>query len=165
MLPYFYSEILVKRKWFKEEDFIDILTVAQSVPGAIAVNASFNVGFQLKGFSGGVAAVLGMVIPAFTAVVLILLFFLNVRDHELVRKAITGIITASAALITISAIKLSGSVFRKGRLDNILIAIFVFLAIGLFNADIIWLLVFGVLVGVCRYFHKLKTIDGYKRDT
>mgnify|MGYP001154915926 CR=1 FL=1 len=46
MLPYFYSEILTKRRWFEEEEFVDILTVAQTIPGAIAVNASFNIGIS-----------------------------------------------------------------------------------------------------------------------
>ncbi len=153
MIPYFYSEILVKRKWFEEEEFIDILTVSQSVPGAISVNAAFNIGLCKRGFWGGLAAVLGMVIPAFLAIIILLIFFLNIRDESLIRKGIVGIITASAALICLSAIRLSKKVFEKSRIDNIIISMVVFFAIYLFDADIIWLILIGIIIGVLRYYH------------
>lgn len=160
MIPYFYAEILVKRRWFKEEEFIDIITVSQSVPGAIAVNASFNIGMCKRGIWGGIFAVLGMTIPAFTAIVLILLFFLNIKDELLVRKAITGILTASTALITMSFFRLSNKVFSKKRLDNILLSVFVFIAITAFNVDIVWLLLLGVIIGLLRHFKKNMNNQG-----
>lgn len=160
MLPYFYSEILVKRRWFNDDEFVDILTVSQSVPGAIAINAAFNIGMCKRGLLGGICAVLGMAIPAFLAVLFILIFILQVRDEAIVRKVINGIITGSAALILMSAVRLSAKVFSGGRIDNILLSIFAFTAIAVFDADIVWLLILGVVIGLVRHYY--KTIK--KRD-
>ncbi len=155
MLPYFYSEILVKRRWFDDEEFVDILTVSQSIPGAISINAAFNIGMCKRGIWGGIAAVLGMAIPAFLAVLIILIFILQVRDEEIVRRVINGIITGSAALILMSAVRLSSKVFSGGKIDAILISLFAFVAISIFDADIVWLLILGVIIGLIRHYYQV----------
>ena len=63
MLPLIERELIAKRKWIEQKEFLDLLTLAQSVPGPIAVNTSVFVGYKVRGFGGAVAALLGAVLP------------------------------------------------------------------------------------------------------
>ena len=59
MLPLIEQELITKRRWIEQKEFLDLLTLAQSVPGPIAVNTSVFVGYKVRGFGGSVAALLG----------------------------------------------------------------------------------------------------------
>ena len=79
MLPLIERELIAKRKWIEQKEFLDLLTLAQSVPGPIAVNTSVFVGYKVRGFGGAVAALLGAVLPSFVIILAIALFFADIR--------------------------------------------------------------------------------------
>ena len=64
MLPIIRNEI-VRRGWLKDEDFIDIIALAQSAPGLLAVNISIFTGYKLRGTAGSIVATLGSILPSF----------------------------------------------------------------------------------------------------
>ncbi len=100
MLPIIEREIVEKREWIERDKFLDILALAQSVPGALAVNTSFQVGYRLYGIKGALTAVLGAALPSFIIILLIALYFFEYRNHPLAEYAFMGILPAVAALIT-----------------------------------------------------------------
>lgn len=106
MIPLIEREIVEKRKWVKTKEISDILAVAGSVPGGIAVNAATFVGYRLVGVSGAVAAMLGVMLPTFCFVVLLSIFFLEVQGNPKMEAAFVSIRVTIVALITYAAIKI-----------------------------------------------------------
>lgn len=99
MLPLIEQELIVKRKWIEQREFLDLLTLAQSVPGPIAVNTSVFVGYKVRGLRGAAAALLGSVLPSFVIILLIALFFADIRQNPVVDAAFKGMRPAVVALI------------------------------------------------------------------
>jgi chromate transporter len=65
MVPLIENEIVTKRKWIAQEDFIDLLAISQSAPGILAVNISIFIGYKLRGIRGSIITALGTILPSF----------------------------------------------------------------------------------------------------
>ena len=90
---------LVERKWLNDEDFIDIITLAQTAPGLFAVNISILTGHRLRGTKGSVVATIASCLPPFLIILLGAMFFTTFKDNEYVIKAFKGIRPVVVALI------------------------------------------------------------------
>lgn len=90
---------LVERKWLNNEDFIDIITLAQTAPGLFAVNISILTGHRLRGTKGSVVATIASCLPPFLIILLVAMFFTTFKDNEYVIKAFKGIRPVVVALI------------------------------------------------------------------
>ena len=99
MIPLIQREVIEKHKWIDEKDFLDMLVLAQSTPGPIAVNTSVFVGYKLAGVAGAVMATLGTVLPSFIVILLLALFFAEVRENRYVDAAFRAMRPAVVALI------------------------------------------------------------------
>lgn len=90
---------LVERKWLNNEDFIDIITLAQTAPGLFAVNISILTGHRLRGTKGSVVATIASCLPPFLIILLVAMFFTTFKDNEYIIKAFKGIRPVVVALI------------------------------------------------------------------
>ena len=90
---------LVERQWLTDEDFIDIITLAQTAPGLFAVNIAILTGHKLRGTKGSIVATIGSALPPFIIILLVAMFFTSYKDNEYVIKAFKGIRPAVVALI------------------------------------------------------------------
>ena len=99
MLPLIERELITKRKWIEQKEFLDLLTLAQSVPGPIAVNTAVFVGYKVRGLRGAAAALLGTVTPSFVIILAIAIFFAGIRQNPVVDAAFKGMRPAVVALI------------------------------------------------------------------
>ena len=99
MVPIIEDEIVTKRKWISKEDFVDLLAIAQSAPGILAVNISIFIGYKLKGVQGAVVSTLGTVLPSFLIILLIAMFFQSFKNNIYVEKMFKAIRPAVVALI------------------------------------------------------------------
>lgn len=97
---------LVERKWMNDEDFIDIITLAQTAPGLFAVNISILTGYKLRGTKGSVVATIASSLPPFMIILLVAMFFTTFKDNEYVIKAFKGIRPVVAALIGVPLISM-----------------------------------------------------------
>ena len=95
---------LVDRKWLNDEDFIDIITLAQTAPGLFAVNISILTGHKLRGTKGSVVATVASCLPPFLIILLVAMFFTSFKDNEYVIKAFKGIRPVVVALIGVPMI-------------------------------------------------------------
>ena len=95
---------LVERNWLNEEDFIDIITLAQTAPGLFAVNISILTGHRLRGTKGSVVATIASCLPPFLIILMVAMFFTNFKDNEYVIKAFKGIRPVVVALIGVPMI-------------------------------------------------------------
>jgi len=95
---------LVERKWLKDEDFLDIITLAQTAPGLFAVNISILTGHKLRGTKGSVVATVASCLPPFLIILLVAMFFTSFKDNEYVIRAFKGIRPVVVALIGVPMI-------------------------------------------------------------
>lgn len=98
---------VTERGWISKEEFPDILALAQSAPGLLAVNISIFAGHKIRGVKGAVAATLGSCIAPFAIILAIAMFFSGYKDNPYVIKAFMGIRPAVVALIAVPMVKMA----------------------------------------------------------
>ena len=105
MIPALQAE-MSRLGWISDEELPDIVALAQSAPGLLAVNMSIFAGYRLRGFKGSVIATLGSVLPSFIIILLIAMLFAGFQDNPYVMRAFMGIRPVAVALIAAAAIKM-----------------------------------------------------------
>ena len=113
MISLIEREVVENRKWIGREEFLDLLAVAQSLPGILAVNISVAVGDRLRGVKGSIAAALGTIMPCFLIILAIAVFLTPevIQNNHVVSAVFRGIRPAVVALIiapVITTAKASG---------------------------------------------------------
>ena len=99
MIPLIEREVIEKKRWIDKKDFLDMLVLAQSAPGPIAVNTAVFVGYKIAGIIGAIVTTLGTVLPSFIVILLLALFFAEVRENRYVDAAFRAMRPAVVALI------------------------------------------------------------------
>lgn len=102
MVPLIQNEIVEKKKWIKKDDFIDMLALAQSSPGALAINTAVFVGYKVKGFFGALVAAFAGLIPSIVIIWVLAALFTNFQNNIYVIKAFKAIRPMVVALIGVS---------------------------------------------------------------
>ena len=95
---------LVEKKWLDEEEFVDIIALAQTAPGLFAVNISILTGHKLRGTKGSLVATIGSCLPPFLIILAVAMFFTAFQENEYVIRAFKGIRPVVVALIGVPMI-------------------------------------------------------------
>lgn len=119
MIPLIRTEIMERKGWISDQDFIDNLAVAQSIPGPIVVNFSIMTGFRLLGLKGALFGLLGTILPSFLIILSIAAFLWEYQHISVVQAAFKGIKPVIVALIAAAAFKIGRQVFVQ--LDRLLL--------------------------------------------
>lgn len=145
MLPLIQREV-VDRRWMTKEDFIDLFSVAQSLPGIFAVNIAIFVGYKLKKVRGGIICALGSILPSFLIILAIALFFTQFKDNEWVEKAFKGLRPAVVALIAVPCLTTARSI----KLSSKQLIIPVIAALLIWKAEIspVWIIIAAIIGGI-----------------
>ena len=91
MIPLIQKEAVENHKWVTDEDILNVVAIAESTPGPIAINAATFVGYQVAGFAGAVVATLGVVLPSFLIILAISGILQRFGQLQIVRYAFSGI--------------------------------------------------------------------------
>lgn len=101
------KQAVVERKgWISEDEFWDMITVVQSLPGVFAINTALYVGYKIKGKSGAAAAMFGAALPSFIIIIAIAMFFVEFKDNAIVESVFKGIRPCVVALILAPALQM-----------------------------------------------------------
>lgn len=152
MLPLIQREV-VDKGWLSKEDFIDLFSVAQSLPGIFAVNISIFVGYKLKKVPGGIVCALGSILPSFFIILAIALFFTHVQDNVWVEKAFKGLRPAVVALIAVPCLTTARSI--KMSYKELVIPIAAALQIWQGGLSPVWIILAAIIGGLV-YGLKIK---------
>ena len=98
--------------WIEEEEMLDLVAIAQSSPGAIAVNGAIVVGYKLAGLAGTVVAILGTVIPPFLIISMISIFYNLVKDNFIVSQMLLGMQSGVGAVIASVTYEMGAGIVR-----------------------------------------------------
>ena len=152
MIAVIERELVQKRKWITDEELLDMIAVAESTPGVIAVNSATFVGFKLRGFLGALLATIGVVAPSFVVISLIALVFEWFLGFELVTWAFKGANAAVAILILNAGLKLLKKC-EKSAYTYLMLALSIILGLLfiIFNVSTIIIIILGLVVGTVYY--------------
>ena len=138
MIPIIQSEVVDRRRWLKQEEFLDIIAIAQSCPGVFAINMSVFIGYKLRKLPGALCAAFGTALPSFAIILLIAMFFSRFQDNPVVESIFKGIRPAVVALIAAPTFTLAKS--AKITLSNCWIPIGSALAIYLMGVTPVFII-------------------------
>lgn len=148
MISFLEREFVEKKSWLSHDEFMDLIVIAESTPGPIAINCATYIGYKVGKGSGAVAATLGMVIPSFSIIYLISLFFNQFLSFTWVSSAFRGIQSCVVFLILSAGLKMLKKM--KKTAFSIVVSVLTFVCMVTF-----WLLgvrfssVFYILVSAC----------------
>ena len=106
MIPLIQREVSERRKWITDEEILEIVAIAESTPGPIAINSATFVGYKTCGFWGSFMCTLGVVLPSFLVILCLSGILELVQDHKAVKYAFMGIRAGVLALIVKALIKM-----------------------------------------------------------
>ncbi|MCT4620469.1 MAG: chromate transporter [Marinisporobacter sp.] len=116
MIPLIQEEMVEKNKWIEEDEFIDIIALAQTIPGALAINTSTYIGYRLFGIKGALFGCIGTMLPSVVIIMMVAAFFGRLQENIWVQSVFKGIRPAVVALIVAAVLKL-GKTLPKSILN------------------------------------------------
>lgn len=107
VVPYLRGSLVNKRHWIDDKEFVEMLSISQSLPGLNATNMAVLVGQKLRGVMGSIAGILGMCLPGALLMFAVGIFYRNHGDHVWVTAALKGVAAAAVGLILSTVVGLS----------------------------------------------------------
>ena len=147
MLPLIQREVVDKQKWIDEQEFLNMIALAQAAPGLIAVNSAIFIGWRVGGWKGVAGAVLGAVLPSFLIILAIATVFSEWKELPAVEAAFKGIRPAVVALIAAPLFKLAKS--AKISWLTALIPVAAALLIWLGHINPVWVILATIVITLC----------------
>ena len=145
MVPLIQRETVEKKKWINDDDILEIVAIAESTPGPIAVNSATFVGYKTAGVLGAAAATIGVVLPSFTIIYFISFVIDKFENNTAVKYAFSGVRAGVLALI-IKALWTMSKKSAKNIISFIITAFaFVFAAL---NINVIYIILACVVTGI-----------------
>ena len=153
MIPIIEEEVTKKRKWVTEMEILDIIAIAESTPGPIAVNAATYVGYKVGGVLGSIIATLGLAIPSFIIIFVISFFYKDFMQWQPIQAIFKGLKVGVIILLFSAVLKL-----KKGVKVNFIslllfvIALSVMIVFSFINISFkylsLCLILLGIVVGI-----------------
>ena len=136
--------------WIDEEEMLDLVAIAQSSPGAIAVNGAIAVGYKLAGWAGIVVSVLGAVIPPFVILTVISFFYEAFRSNFVVQNLLRGMTAGVSAVIFSVVWDMGSGIVRSGDRLRILVMAAAFIANYYLKINAVFIILAAAAIGVVR---------------
>ena len=150
--------------WLTDEEMLNFTAMAQSSPGAVAVNASILVGYRVAGVLGALVSVLGTALPPLLILSVISLFYTAFRDNAVVSAVLKGMQAGVAAVIMDVVVSMGGDVIRSRSVLSILIMVCAFAATYVWGINVICIiLVCGVLGAARPLFRQIGRKGGAEK--
>ena len=143
--------------WIDEEEMLDLVAIAQSAPGAIAVNGAIVVGYKLAGIAGALAAIIGTIIPPFLIISVISVCYQAFRDNFFVSQMLEGMQAGVGAVIASVTYEMGAGVVKEKDPLSLVILVCAFAAACFFGINVIY------IVLVCGAIGALRTVLAKRR--
>lgn len=151
MIPLVQREV-VRKGWILEAQFLELLTLAQSAPGPLALNTAVFVGYRVKGYRGVALSVFGIILPSFVIILIIAIYLHSFRDNHVVAAVFKGIRPAVVALMLAPVFGFSkGLGWKRGVL-----AVVAAFLVWYFSISPVYLIIFGALGGIAWGWWRLR---------
>ncbi len=146
MIPLIQKEVAEEKGWITDEEILDVIAIAESTPGPIAINSATFVGYKVCGFWGAFFSTLGVVLPSFVIILLISFLLREFAELKPVRYAFFGIRAGVLALVLKAFISMYKQCPKK--IVSYVLAAFAFLIVVLFDINVIYIIIGCAVVGL-----------------
>ncbi len=167
MIAVIEREIIERKKWLSHDEFLDLIAIAESTPGPIAINSATYIGYKMGGVLGSVFATLGVVLPSFIIIYIISLFFDAFLSIKWVAFAFRGIQAAVAFMIFNAGLKMLKKI-KKSPLNIILLSLTILCLVGFslfaIKFSTIFYILIGGVVGLVVYLISLAASKKHKEE-
>ena len=166
MLSLLENEFVSKRGWLTKDEFLDMLAIAESTPGPIAINSATFIGYKAAGFFGSTFATLGVVLPSFIIIYVISLFLDKFLALTIVANAFRGIQACVVYLIGSVGIKMLKQMEKKplpiAIMSIVLVCMIAFSLFAIKFSSIIYILISGAIGIIAFYSNKNRVKEERK---
>lgn len=156
IIPLMRKKFVEELGWIDEQEMMDLTAIAQSSPGAIAVNAAILVGYRVAGIPGALLTVSGSVLPPLIIISIISMFYKAFRDNPIVNMAMTGMLAGVAAVIMDVVVTMAKSIFKLKRILPVLVLLGSFIATYFFKVNILIIILVCAIVGALDTLYQQK---------
>ena len=153
IIPLMRKKFVEQFHWIEEEEMLDLTAIAQSAPGAIAVNASILIGYRLAGFVGAMVTVAGTVLPPLIILSVISLAYVAFQNSLIVALVLRGMQAGVAAVIADVVISMGWDILKKKKILPIFIMFASFLASVVFDVNVILIILVCAVIGLLATLH------------
>jgi len=122
VVPYLRGSLVTRRHWVDDKEFVEMLSISQSLPGLNATNMAILVGEKLRDAMGSIAAIIGICLPGAVLMYIVGIFYRMHGDHIWVTAALKGVAAAAVGLILSTVVSMSKKSL-SGKVDFIFIAL------------------------------------------
>jgi chromate transporter len=161
IIPLMRKKFVEEYKWIEEKEMLDLTAIAQSSPGAIAVNASMLVGYRLAGILGALITILGTVLPPLIILSIISVAYTAYRDSLIVNYVLKGMQAGVAAVIIDVVISMIVDLVKERKAVPLIVMIGAFIAAFILHINVIVIIITSGLIGaVSMYLTKYTKNSG-----
>ena len=136
--------------WIEEDEMLNLVAIAQSAPGAIAVNGAIVVGYKLAGILGALVAILATIIPPFLVITTISYCYTLIRDNVIVSRVMSGMQVGVGAVIASVVWDMGKGVVKQKDIASIVIMAAAFVAACVFRINVIYIILTCIAIGIVR---------------
>lgn len=154
IVPLMRKRFVEELGWIDEQEMLDLTAIAQSSPGAIAVNASILVGYHVAGIPGALLTVLGAVTPPLVIISIISLFYQAFRDNAMVSLAMAGMLCGVAAVIFDVVFDMAKTIVQKKRFLPVFVLLGAFIAVRFLSVNMIVVILVCGLIGAAETLYR-----------
>ncbi len=153
-------------KWLSEEEIMDMIAIAQSCPGVMAVNTSIIIGYRIGGVPGALMTVFGTILPPMVILSILSVFYTQFRQNRIVALVFRGMQAGVVAVVLSAMITMAKNVIKNRDVTTIPMLAAACIAAVYFQVDVIYLILFcGVFGGIAAWLRMKKTDKGQKEGT
>lgn len=156
IVPLMRKRFVEELGWIEEQEMLDLMAIAQSSPGAIAVNASILVGYHVAGATGALLTALGSILPPLIIISLISLFYQAFRDNAIVNMAMAGMLGGVAAVILDVVVNMVKTILGQRRILPLLMLLGAFAAVRFLSVNIIAVILVCGVIGAADSIRRRK---------
>lgn len=160
IIPLMKKKFVDDLHWIEEEEMLNLAAIAQSSPGAVAVNASILLGYRIAGVLGALVTILGTVLPPFIILSMISLFYTAFRENIIVNAILKGMQSGVAAVIADVVINLGANIAKQKELVSIFIMIGAFVATYFLKVNVMYIILICGFIGAVKVFANEKKKKG-----
>jgi chromate transporter len=161
ILPLMRKKFVDQLHWMEEEEMLDLISIAQSSPGAMAVNISVLVGYRMAGVPGALVTIAGTVLPPLFTIMLISMWYDAFRSNRLISLILRGMRAGVAAVIVDVVITLLKTLGKDGKFLPYLVAAAAFAFSAWMHVNVVFIILLSGFAGIgAELVHRLKERAG-----
>ena len=141
IIPLMKKKFVDDLQWIEEEEMLNLTAIAQSSPGAVAVNAAILLGYRVAGISGALVTILGTILPPFITLSIISIFYTAFRDNTIVNAVLKGMQAGVAAVIADVVMSLGSNVFKQKDIVSVIVMVGAFISTFFFGINVMYIMI------------------------